>query len=158
MTPLPNTQIGLKQFLPPKIQEDRFEEIYVDGQQDMTITPDAGYDAMSEVYVSITVNYTNIQSISFKKTVSIAEGVSFNVPLGTLNIVDLVVLEGFEDLDDLETKRIDARIPISELNQNFILGEVTGQSVPYSRMWLSKYQYNETEKVLTVTVLQQITL
>ena len=140
------------------IQSDRYEEVSVSSMQDITITPDEGYDAMSEVVVSINVSYTNVERRDFK-SVSIAKGVSFNVTLyNPLNGVDLVIINGYEDLNDGETLRIVANIPISEVNKNFILGEVIGMDQPYRKMWLCNYQYNETEKVLTVTVLQQITI
>lgn len=141
----------------PKIQSDRLEEVTINNSEDITITPDEGYDAMSEVVVSITNNYTDVDSRNFK-SVTIAKGVSFSVPLNTLNFTRMVSLLGYEDLSDNATLRIVANIPISDVNQNFILGEVIGEGEPYSKMWLCKYQYNETEKALTVTVLQQITI
>ena len=147
----------IKAIPSPNIQSNRFEEVSVSSMEEITITPDEGYDAMSQVVVDISVNYTNVERIDFK-SVPIAKGVSFNVPLNTLNMVELVTINGYEDLYDGETLRIVANIPISEINQNFILGEVLGEAVPYRKMWLCRYQYNETEKVLTITVLQQITI
>ncbi len=150
----------IKAIPSPKIQSNRFEEISVSSMESLTISPDAGYDAMSQVEVSIEVVYTNVREISFK-SVSIAKGVSFNVPLVTLTGVDLVIINGYADLSDNATLRIVAKIPIADdirPNVNFILGEVMGEGEPYSKMWLSKYQYNATEKVLTVTVLQEITI
>ena len=41
----------------PNIQSDRYEEVSVSSMQDITITPDEGYDAMSEVVVTINVDY-----------------------------------------------------------------------------------------------------
>lgn len=139
------------------IQEYKLEEVGVSDATTITITPDEGYDALSQVDVAINVDYNNVVRIDFK-SVSIAKGVSFNVPLNTLNMVELVTINGYEDLNDAETLRIVANIPISEENQNFILGEVPGGGYPYNKMWLCRYQYNETEKVLTIIVLQQITI
>lgn len=147
----------IKAIPSPNIQENRFEEFSVGDATSLTITPDAGYDAMTKVELAINVDYNNVARIDFK-SVSIAKGVSFNVPLNTLNMVELVTINGYEDLNDSESLRIVANIPISEENQNFILGEVIGTLEPYRTMWLCKYQYNKTEKMLTVTVLQQITI
>ena len=147
----------IKAIPSPNIQSNRFEEVSVSSMEDITITPDEGYDAMSQAVVSINVSYDNVKRIDFK-SVSITKGVTFNVPLNTLNMKELVTINGYEDFSDSETLRIVANIPISEINQNFILGEVRGDGYPYSKMWLCNYQYNDTEKVLTVTVLQQITI
>lgn len=150
----------IKAIPSPKIQEDRFEEITVYDVTSITITPDAGYDAMTGVELAINVNYVNVVNKKFK-SVSIAKGVTFSVPLNTLNQVDLVIINGYADLSDNASLRIVAKIPISDdirPNVNFILGEVMGEGEPYSKMWLCKYQYNETEKALTVTVLQEITI
>lgn len=148
----------IKAIPSPNIQSDRFEEVSVSSGVDITITPDEGYAAMSQAVVSINVNYTNVERRDFK-SVSIAKGVSFNVTLyNPLDGVELVIINGYEDLNDGETLRIVANIPISEVNKNFILGEVIGTGQPYRKMWLCNYQYNEIEKVLTVTVLQEITI
>lgn len=147
----------IKAIPSPSIQEYKLEEVGVSDTITITITPDEGYDALSLVDVAINVDYINVVRKDFK-SVSIAKGVSFNVPLNALNMVELVTINGYEDLNDSETLRIVANIPISEINQNFILGEVIGTDKPYRKMWLCNYQYNKTEKVLTITVLQQITI
>lgn len=147
----------IKAIPSPRIQDYKLEEITVSSDTTETIIPDEGYDALSRVDVAMVVSYNNVERIDFK-SVSIAKGVSFNVPLNTLDMVELVTINGYEDLNDNETLRIVANIPISEINQNFILGEVIGTLRPYHTMWLCKYQYNGTEKVLTITVLQQITI
>lgn len=148
----------IKAIPSPRIQEYKLEEVGVSDTTTITITPDEGYDALSQVDVAINVNYTNVERIDFK-SVSIAKGVSFNVTLyNPLDRVDLVIINGYEDLNDSESLRIVANIPISEINQNFILGEVLGTLQPYRKMWLCNYQYNKTEKMLTITVLQQITI
>lgn len=148
----------IKAIPSPKIEEGRMEEVHVSSMEDITITPSEGYDAMSDVLVSINVEYNNVKDIRFK-SVPIAKGVSFTVPLNNINGVDLINLQGLVEIDDYElnTLRIVASISTSDfIEQNFILGEVRGGGYPIYKMWLCKYQYNTAEKVLTVTVLQEI--
>lgn len=148
----------IKAIPSPKIEEGRMEEVYVSSMEDITITPSEGYDAMSDVLVSISVEYNNVKEIRFK-SVPIAKGVSFNIPLDSINGVDLITIQGLGEIDDfsLNTLHIVASISTSDfIEQNFILGEVLGGGDPIYKMWLCKYQYNTAEKMLTITVLQEI--
>lgn len=138
----------------PKIQSLSDRAFLNNGQ--FTIEPDEGYDAMSEVAVSVEVS--SIKSVNIRIS-SLFEGQVFDVEIH-LNGQEIIRLCVYEDAQDPESIRIytDICVPsenVSWANSRFIFYQLLGTD-HVSKMWLAKCNYKEATKLLQVTILREI--